>query len=156
MASPEARLDMVQISLRGNPRFQLSTVEFERFGPSYTLDTMRVLRDRYGPETELLFLTGCDALPQLHTWHQPGALLAEFRVVVMDRPTRSHVSWEEIESRFPGIRDVVEIVHVAQLDISSEALRARVRAGRSIKYYVLPEVEQYIDKHELYRAAQVQ
>jgi nicotinate-nucleotide adenylyltransferase len=147
----EDRVQMVRLSLADNETFVLSLVEFERHGPSYMLDTMRILRELLGVGTELTFLTGCDALPQLHTWHRPDELLAEFRVVVMDRPTRSDVPWAEIEHRFPRLREQIHIVHVAQLDISGEDLRRRVRTGDSIRYLVVPEVDRYIRDHGLYR-----
>ena len=126
----EDRVEMVRLSVADNETFVLSMVEFERDGPSYMLDTMRVVRERLGAGAELIFLTGCDALPQLHTWFRPDELLAEFRVVVMDRPTGSEVPWAEIEQRFPHIREQITIVHVAQLEISGEDIRRRVRAGR--------------------------
>jgi nicotinate-nucleotide adenylyltransferase len=147
----EDRVEMVRLSLTDNEKFVLSLVEFERNGPSYMLDTMRVLSERLGAGTELTFLTGRDALPQLHTWYRPDELLAEVRVVVMDRPTGSKVSWAKIEQRFPRIREQLEFVHVAQLDISGEDLRRRIRSGRSIRYLVVPAVEQYVRDRGLYR-----
>lgn len=145
------RVEMVRLSLEGNDKFELCLVEFERDAPSYMLDTMRILRERLGDGTDLCFLVGCDALPQLHTWSRPEELLNEFRVVIMDRPTESEVPWAEVEERFPLIRRQIEIVHVAQLDISGEDLRRRVHIGRSIRYFVVPEVERYIRERGLYR-----
>ncbi len=145
------RVEMVRLSVADNERFELSLVEFERDGPSYMLDTLRVLRSRLSAGTELSFLAGCDALPQLHTWHRPEELLAEFHVVIMDRPAESDVSWAEVERRFPSIRRQVELVHVAQLDISGEDVRRRVSSGCSIRYLVVPAVERFIYDHALYR-----
>jgi nicotinate-nucleotide adenylyltransferase len=144
------RVAMVQLSVEGNAVFELSAVELERPGPSYTLDTMRDLRGRLGPQTHLVFLSGCDALANLHSWHEPETLLDEFQVVIMDRPTGHEVSWPAIEQYFPDIRRQVEVVHVVQLEISAEEIRRRVRTGRSIKYYVVPAVEAYIHEHGLY------
>jgi nicotinate-nucleotide adenylyltransferase len=150
--SPAAdRVAMVKLSLEDNPAFELSMIEFERDAPSYTLDTMRILQRQLGSGAELYFLTGCDALVNLHTWHRPQELLDEFHVVVMDRPTDSEVPWPAVEQRFPDIRRQVKVVHVAQLEISSEDLRRRVRTGRSIRYYVVPAVDRYISNHGLYR-----
>lgn len=145
------RVEMVRLSVADNPSFELSLVEFEREGPSYMLDTLRVLRSRLGTGTDLVFLAGCDALPQLHTWHRPGELLDEFNVVIMDRPTGSDVPWEEVERRFPSIRRQVQLVHVAQLEISGEDIRRRVSGGCSIRYLVVPAVERYIHDRGLYR-----
>ena len=152
VSSPEDRVAMVRLSLEDNPRFELCMVEFERSGPSYTLDTLRILKARSGAGGEVAFLTGCDALGQLHSWHQPHELLQEFRVVVMDRPTGNEVPWSSIEQDFPGIRQQVELVHVAQLEISGQDIRRRVAEGRSIRYYVVPAVEHYIREHGLYVA----
>jgi nicotinate-nucleotide adenylyltransferase len=109
------------------------------------------LRNQLGTNAQLFFLVGCDALGALHTWHEPEALLSEFRLVVMDRPIETVVDWDTVESRFPGIRSRIEVVHVAELEISGEDIRRRVREGRPIRYYVVPAVEHYIMAHGLYR-----
>ena len=145
------RVAMATLAVADNPLFHLDPIELERPGPSYTLDTLRGLRARYGEGTQLSFLVGCDALGQLHTWHEPDSLLEEFGLVVMERPTGSPVDWETVQSRFPQIRSQVEMVDVAELEISGNDIRARVRAGRPIRYYVLPQVARYIEEHGLYR-----
>lgn len=147
---PADRIAMVRLAIQDNPRFELSLIEMERPGPSYTLDTLRLLRTKFGPATQLYFLVGCDALGQLHTWHEPATLLREFRLAVMERPIEHPVDWEVIEQRFPAIRTQVETVPVAHLDISGADLRRRVREGRPIRYQVVPAVERYISQHGLY------
>jgi nicotinate-nucleotide adenylyltransferase len=151
--SPAAdRIAMVELGIADNNCFSLSLVEIERGGPSYTVDTMRELRARLGPDVRLFFVVGCDALPQLHTWHEPEALLAEFDVVIADRPSGGQpVDWAAVEARFPGIREKLPIIHVAQLDISGVDIRERVRTGRPIRYQVPPPVGRYIREHGLYR-----
>jgi nicotinate-nucleotide adenylyltransferase len=146
------RVAMVRLAIEDNVRFELSLIEMERPGPSYTLDTMRLLRRQFGPSTQLYFLVGCDALSELHTWHEPDALLQEFRLAVMERPIEHPVNWEVIEQRFPKIRTQVETVPVAHLDISGADLRHRVREGRPIRYQVVPAVERYIDERGLYKS----
>ncbi|MDQ2745603.1 MAG: nicotinate-nucleotide adenylyltransferase [Chloroflexota bacterium] len=154
LVSPVAdRLAMVELCTGDNPCFVLSKVELERPGPSYTLDTMRQLRRQLGSAEELFFLTGCDSIVALHTWHQPETLLQEFRVVVLDRPIASPINWAELELRFPHIREQVEVLDVPLLEISSQQLRHRVAEGRPIRYYVLPTVDDYIRDHKLYRHA---
>lgn len=150
VSSVDDRVAMVRLSVASNPRFEMSLLELEREGPSYTLDTLRELNRRM-PDTSLYFLVGCDALPALHAWHEPDRLLAEFQVVVMDRPTGQTVNWVQVEEHFPRIREQVQTVHVAQLEISGEDIRARVRSGRPIRYQVVPEVEAYIEQRGLYR-----
>lgn len=150
ISSAEDRLAMVRRAIEGNERFALSTVELEREGPSYTLDTMRQLSDRM-PDVDLYFLAGCDSLADLHTWHGPDELLAEFRLVVMDRPTDSAVDWRKVEQRFPGIRERVLVVQIPMLQISARDIRTRVAEGRPYRYYVTEQVDEYIRAHGLYR-----
>ena len=145
------RVAMLKMAIEGNPLFLLSTVEIDRPGPSYTLDTMRRLKCECGLETELYFLTGCDSLAQLHTWHEPEQLLEEFQFVILDRPTERDVDWSVVEGHFPLIRSQIEVVHVIQLEISSSDIRQRVAAGRPIRYYVPASVEKYIGEKSLYR-----
>jgi nicotinate-nucleotide adenylyltransferase len=150
ISSSAHRVAMVELSIADNAKFEMSLVELEREGPSYTLHTLRQLRDEW-PECELLFLAGCDALGALHTWYQPEALLDEFALVIMDRATGSPVDWPSVERRFPHIRERVTVLPVPQLAISADDIRRRVREGRPIKYYVVPLVERYIRSHGLYR-----
>lgn len=149
VSSPSDRAAMAGLAIADNPLFTLSMVELDRPGLSFTLDTMRELQQEMG-EAELYFLTGCDALPALHTWHEPEALLDEFRVVILDRPTRQAIDWSEVERHFPRIREQITVLPVARLEISSEDVRNRVQKGAPIRYYVLPQVEQYIRQKGLY------
>jgi nicotinate-nucleotide adenylyltransferase len=144
------RVAMVELATVDNALFDVSLIELNRPGPSYTLDTLRELR-RLRPPAEIFFLVGCDALFELHTWHEPQQLLEEFRLVVMDRPTGKVVDWSVAEKHFPQIRRQVTVVHVAQLEISSSDIRARVQASRPIRYQVPPAVQRYIDEKGLYR-----
>jgi nicotinate-nucleotide adenylyltransferase len=158
----EDRVTMVRLAIASNPHFALSTVEIDRPGPSYTLDTMRCLQRQYGEHTHLFFIMGLDALASLPSWHEPATLLEEFDIVVMDRPPSSEAVelpaqqardtvWQELEHLFPNIRQRVQIVHVPQLAISAASLRRRVYEGWPIRYLVPPEVEIYITARGLYR-----
>lgn len=154
VSDAEDRVAMVELAIADNTRFEISLIELARPGPSYTLDTLRELRKQFGPDAQLYFLAGCDALGALHTWHEPDALLHEFHVVFMDRPTAEIIDWTAVERRFPGIRDEVTVVDVAELEVSGEDIRRRVRGGRPIRYYVAPPVRRYIEENELYRVHQ--
>ncbi|GAC1442886.1 MAG: nicotinate-nucleotide adenylyltransferase [Chloroflexota bacterium] len=154
VTSVEHRVAMTELAVKDNPHFRLSLIELERDGSSYTLDTLRLLRDRYreshSVDVTLLFLTGIDSLRDLHTWNNPEELLREFDVVFMNRPLGDDIDWEEAETHFPAIRERTSVVRIAQLDISSRDIRERVRTHRPIRYYVLPVVESYIHDHGLY------
>jgi len=144
------RVRMVELAIADNSNFRLCTIELQRPGPSFTLDTLRLLRREYGGDARLVFLTGCDSLHGLHTWHQPDVLLDEFGIVLLDRPTDGEIDWVQLESRFPKIRRQTRIVPIPLLDISSHDLRQRARKGLPIRYYVTPPVEKYILETGLY------
>lgn len=146
----EDRVRMVELGIDDNPHFQLSTIELDRPGPSYTLDTLRILRREMRRDTRLIFLTGCDSLLGLHTWHQPDLLLAEFEVIFLARVTDDPIDWPRVEARFPEIRTRTRVIQIPLLEISAQDLRRRVRAGLPIRYYVTPAVENYIREKKLY------
>jgi nicotinate-nucleotide adenylyltransferase len=153
VSSADDRAAMVELSIADNPRFVLSAIELNREGPSYTLDTLRSIKQEL-EEVDLVFLAGCDALGALHTWHQPEARLEEFQVVIMDRPTGSPLDWPAVERHFPQIRDMIRVLPVPLLEISGEDIRRRVGEGRPIRYYVVRDVERYIHVHRLYQHEQ--
>lgn len=144
------RVAMVERAIADNAQFLLSLIEQERDGPSHIVDTLQELQQCLGNSIELVFLVGCDALADLHRWYKPDELLREFTVAVMDRPTGVAIDWSAIEQRFPDIRQQVQVVHVAQLEISGEDVRRRVREHKPIRYHVLPQVANYIFDHGLY------
>ena len=152
ISSTPDRLAMVEEAVRDNPRFTVSRAEVDRPGPSYTLDTLRRLQQQLGPQTHLVFLAGRDALQDLHAWHHPDTLLREFDMVFLCRPDSVPLDWSAIDQRFPGLRDRVELVDIPELEVSSSDIRARVREGRPIRYYVTPPVQRYIEEHGLYRS----
>jgi nicotinate-nucleotide adenylyltransferase len=148
ITAAEDRVAMVELAIADNPLFELSLIEIDHDDLSYTLDTMRALAAER-PESDLVFLAGSDSLRDLHTWHEPDALLGEFSLAFMQRPGSS-LPWPDLESRFPGVRERVELVSVPKLEISSEDIRARVADGRPTRYYLVPDVERYIRTHRLY------
>jgi len=146
------RVAMMTRAIADNPLFALSLIEVERPGMSYLLDTLRQFRNELQTGTEIYCLVGCDALRDLHSWHLPEQLLAEFQLVVLDRPSAQTVDWASVEQHFPDIHRQIQMVHVAQLQISSEEIRARMAEARSIRYYVPDSVYTYIQQRGLYRA----
>lgn len=148
MAAAEQRLAMLQVALAGNPAFELTTVEVERPGPSYTVDTLAWLHAQQ-PGVELFFLLGGDTLSDLPHWHQPQRIRELATLAVAQRPGEPQGDLE-LESHVvrPGRLVVVEM---PLIEISASAIRERVRSGRSIRYLVPDAVEAYIREHGLYR-----
>lgn len=135
------RLAMVELAVVGSDRLAADRLEVDRPGPSYTVDTLRVLTEHH-PGAELYLLLGADAATLLSSWRDPAGVRRLARVVVFRR---------EGETVPVGVAD--RVVAVPRIDISSTDVRERVRLGRSIRYWVPDAVEAYIAGHGLYREA---
>jgi len=144
------RRRMVELAIADNPHFLLSTVDLDRPGPHYTIDMVRLLRDAHPPGTELYFLMGLDSLADLPNWHQADRLLANCRLVALNRYGYK-VDWEKLEAALPGVRERVIQLPMPELEIASHVIQQRVREGLPIRYQVLTAVEAYIHEHGLYR-----
>lgn len=147
------RLAMVELAIASNPRFTLSMVDLDRPGPSYTVDTLRLLRKQWGKEIELYFVIGWDSLEELVTWYDPAGILEQLTyLVAVMRPGHSEIPGylERLEARLPGIQQRLLMVSAPQLDISASDLRLRVAEGKPIRYQTPDEVVEYIVQHGLY------
>jgi nicotinate-nucleotide adenylyltransferase len=145
----EHRLEMVTRAVASNPYFTVSRVDVDRPGPSYTVDTLRLLREQWGDDVEFYFIMGIDSLADLPNWHEPQRIIELCRLAVVDRPGYdAHI--ESLERILPGLSRRVEFVPMPQLEISSTELAERVRQGLPIRYQVPPAVEEYIYTHRLY------
>lgn len=140
----EHRYLMAVIATASNPRFQVSRVDIDRPGPTYTIDTLRDMRERY-PDAELFFITGADAITQVLSWRDAPVLWELAHFVAVTRPGHE-LSVEGI----PG--GVVSVLEVPALAISSTDCRKRVHEARPPWYLVPDGVVQYIGKHGLYRS----
>lgn len=146
----EHRLAIVSLAIASNPHFEISRVDVDRPGPSYTVDTISILQKQWRQETEVYFIMGLDSLVELPTWHHPQRLIQLCRLLAVKRPG-FETDMAELEASVPGISSRVEIIDMPEVDISSSDLQQRVRDGLPIKYQVPEEVERYIMEHGLYR-----
>jgi len=149
VSSPEHRAAMLERAVLGNPTFQLSRIEFERAGPSYTVDTMALLWERYPRGSEFFFILGIDALPDLPRWKDPKQLMSLCRFLVFQRPGYD-IEPRLLFLKYPLLRDRIVLIEGPQLQISGSDLRRRVRQGLPIRYQVPDDVEEYIRSHRLY------
>jgi len=146
----EHRLAMVRLMLGGDPYFEVSTLEVERPGPSYTVDTLDALHEQYGPELELYFIVGEDALRDLPNWKDPARIVSLACLAVAPRPHRGGVGEIDLNAAVPRLSKCTVPLPMPAIDISSTALRERARAGLSLRYLVPLAVEEYIRRHGLY------
>jgi nicotinate-nucleotide adenylyltransferase len=147
------RLRMVQLAIASNPHFLISLIEVDQPGPSYLVNTLRLLRQEWGKELELSFILGGDSLEQFSTWHDPIGILVQLdHLIAVRRPGYvEDIEYnKQLEEQLPGITQRLLTVKVPQMDISSTDLRRRVREGFPIKYQVPEVVEAYIKQHGLY------
>ena len=146
----ELRLQMVRLAIATNPFFRVSSLEIDREGQTYTVDTLEALRQEWGPETEVYFILGMDTLSGLPRWKEPERLLQLCIPVVFARPEHSQSALEELESLLPGLRDKVLFLEGPHMGISSTEIRGKVSRGVSIRYLVPIQVEQFIAEQGLY------
>ncbi len=147
VSAPEDRYLMTVIATASNPRFSVSRVDIDRPGNTYTVDTLRDLRAERGPETDLFFITGADAVRQILTWRGAEQLFDLAHFVGVTRPGVPMT--EDDISHLPP--DRVTLLEVPALAISSTDCRTRVEATEPIWYLVPDGIVQYINKRGLYR-----
>lgn len=140
MAAPAHRLAMTELLVAGDPRFAADAVEIDRGGLSYTVDTLAALAER-APADERFFLLGADAWRTFPKWRDPAGVMRLATVVVMQRGGGG----EEHTTGAP------RVLATRRIDVSSTEIRARVRAGRSIRGFVPDAVRAYIERTGLYR-----
>ena len=148
------RVAMVELAIESNPHFELSRVDVDREGPSYTADTLALLQAEYeakGERAELYLIVGMDSLVDIRKWYRPAEVLARCTVAAVSRPGLEAPDLAALESVLEGASRRVVVVNGPRLDISATDLRARVAAGLPIRYLVPDAVERYIRDHGLYR-----
>ncbi len=165
VAPAHHRMAMVRLAVRGNPRFRASTIEVDRGGHSYSVDTLRLLRRRWRAEVDIFFIVGIDAFRELEMWKEYAEIFSLAHVVVISRPPdaiRPRPSLLPIAVRrqfcyLPNREGFINHTgqkilfrHVTALDISASDVRHRLAHGRSIRYLLPLSVQRYIETHRLY------
>ncbi len=146
----EHRVRMVRLAIADYPYFKLSTIEIDRPGPSYTVDTIAELKDRYGAGDELFFILGWDNLVQLPRWKEPSRMIQMCRLVAVPRPGYSLPDLDSQEALIPGLSRRLIVLNKPEVDISATEIRGRVAGGLSIRHLVPEAVAEYIKQHKLY------
>jgi len=142
------RVEMVRRAIANNPHFKLCTLEVERSGPSYTVDTVMILREQLGSEASLFFIVGRDTLAELPLWKEPRKLVKLCRLVVAPRLGTKDL--KHLETSIPELRERVVQLDMPVIEISSSGIRHRVGQGLSIRYLVPEGVATYITEQKIY------
>jgi nicotinate-nucleotide adenylyltransferase len=146
----EHRVEMVRRAIAGRPRYRLTTVEVDRAGPSYTVDTIAELRAQYGAGADLFFILGWDSLSEIPRWQQPSRLIELCQLVAVPRPGQVGPDLDSLEADVPGISRRVILLDRPLVDISATKIREMVARGGSIADLVPEAVAKYVKQHRLY------
>ena len=144
VASAEHRVAMVRRMTEGDPRLDVSTVEVDRAGLSFTVDTLAQFAERQ-PKDERFLLLGDDVLATFHHWKQPERILELARVVLLEREGR--------RSTLPPVMEQADVMRLTtrRVDVSSTEIRQRIASGKSVRGMVTDGVAEYIARAGLYR-----
>lgn len=145
----EQRLLMTLLATVTNPYFQVSRVELDRVGPSYTYDTLLEFHELYGKNASFFFITGADAVLEMFTWRNAERLVEMCTFIAATRPGYHLTDIKHLPDEFVS---KIELMQVPALSISSTDIRRRIREGKPIKYLLPESVETYINKHGLYKS----
>lgn len=176
IADPFDRLIMTILATNSHPKWVVSPIELNREGKSYSIETIKSMRQEYGQESELYFIVGIDAFSEVSTWKRADELLKSCNFIVTSRPGYHLEELEEILSRTVTLRFKelkfypatskefgelntlrinespfsIFLSPITRIDISSTQIRERLIRGKTIKYLVPSSVEEYIRKQGLY------
>ncbi|NLJ81315.1 MAG: nicotinate-nucleotide adenylyltransferase [Firmicutes bacterium] len=146
------RYMMTVLATLTNPYFEVSRIDIDRRGISYTIDSLKCLRQEYGAGTELFFITGADAVFEIMTWKDSKKLLEIAHFIAATRPGFSLEDLPaETRAWIAKHRERFYVLQIPAMAISSTNIRQRVRDGHSIRYLVPQQVDYYIRRHWLYR-----
>ncbi|MEJ5346117.1 MAG: nicotinate-nucleotide adenylyltransferase [Chloroflexus sp.] len=150
-AAPHHRLAMVRLACAGNAALIPSALELERPPPSYTIDTLRICRERYGVGVHLTLIVGADAAGDLPRWRDPDQIARIAHLAVVERPGYLFDP-TTLLAAVPAFANRITVIKGPQLAISSTDLRHRLATGRPVRYQLPDAVLDYITRHRLYQA----
>jgi nicotinate-nucleotide adenylyltransferase len=143
ITASEHRLAMTTLAIAGNPLFEISAVDVQRAGPTYTVDTLREIHES-NPDADVYFITGADSIAQIESWKDSSQIWPLAHFVGVTRPGHSL----EVPKTASGN---VSLLEIPALAISSTDIRARVKSGKPIEYLLPNSVIDYIHAHHLYQ-----
>ena len=146
----EHRIRMVRLAIAGKPYFGLSTIEVERAGPTYSVDTVAKLKAQLGAGDELFLILGWDSLAELPQWREPAKLIEMCHLVVVPRPGYPAPDLNSLEAAISGLSQRAVFLDGPEIDISASEIRDRVARGLSVHHLVPEPVNGYIREHRLY------
>ena len=156
LAGPEDRYLMTVIATASNPDFFVSRIEIDRKKTSYTIDTLKELKNIFRDSADLYFITGADAILEILSWKEPREIMQYCSFIAATRPGYDIKKIEELKSKLDSFRinsdgAQIYLMEIPALAISSTDIRNRIKSKRSIKYLLPESVSNYLLKHGLYK-----
>lgn len=156
VVSKEHRYEMTKLAIEDNPYFEISTIELDQDDKTYTIDTVKKIKEIYGDSTEVYFITGADAMIDLPNWKNFEELVSLCKFIGSTRPGIDDSElFGQIDSIVKNFKADITITQVPALAISSTDIRRRVKYNLSIKYLLPSKTEDYIYKNCLYSDCRV-
>ncbi|MBU1120430.1 MAG: nicotinate (nicotinamide) nucleotide adenylyltransferase [archaeon] len=139
------RLEMVSLSIEGNPKLRVSELELKRKGESYTIETIRELKKSF-PEHGFHWVMGSDLVEEFHKWKEAKEIVKEVKIIVFPLPDFKEINNELIKNSEPLIVNTP-----ITTNISSSLIRERVKRNKPVDYLITRKVQTYLQEHELYK-----
>ena len=145
------RITLTGEAIEDNPHFALSTIETDRPGNSYTYETLEELNKR-NPDVRYYLIIGADSLFQIESWKEPDIIMENAIILAASRKDQGiDLLKEKADELMKKFHSEIHILTCPMIDISSTDIRNRIKEGKSIKYLVKEQTENYIKKYQLYR-----
>lgn len=141
LADPNDRFKMVELAVRGNSSFEVSAFEMDGKAASYSVETLKAFKKKYGEDAKLFFITGADSLGELFSWKELDQIFKLSQFIVANRPGYT----------ISNVPTGVDVVTITSLEISSSLIRRKIKEGRSIRYLVPEQVREYVIARRLYK-----
>lgn len=148
VTSAEDRYQMVRAAIADNPAFDVSRMEIDRPGRTYSIDTVQELRGKLPKDTKLYFILGADAFHDLWKWHRADEFRYACAFIAVTRP--GYPAFDHLSDWYSGVE--YQALTIPSVDLSSTMLRERVGRGQSIRYLVPEAVRKYMEEHHLYES----
>lgn len=146
----EHRQRMIEVAIAKNSHFRIDTMEFTREGNTYTADTLLELT-KNNPLVEYYFIIGADSLFQLERWSRPEVILSCATILAANRAEINlELVNDKIKELVKAYHAKIHVLKIPQIDISSKMIRSCIQEGKTIRYYVPEDVNEYIKDHRLY------
>ena len=144
------RISMVERGIEENPLFKMSTVDTDRDGPSYTVDTIEIIRKQLGSNAQIFFIVGMDSIVDLPLWHEPKRLINLCFLAAFPRPGITHKDILNATDKLPELKEKLLVLEGTKINISGTDLRQHVAKGHPIADKVPDAVDEYIRSTGLY------